>query len=129
VALSDDLDGIAASGEGLAAAGERLEAILIAEAAPGDRAYLCAFLGPSGRSWVALGEDGAPVTSRNRVREAVSIAAMCEVAVEQLGAAARRLEQALGARTSPFAAAMRQALRPVEELAKEVESQYKLPLT
>ena len=50
--------------------------------------------------------------------------------LDELGAATRRLEQALGdSGNSPFAVAMQQALASVEELAKEVESQYKVPLT
>jgi hypothetical protein len=50
--------------------------------------------------------------------------------LDALGAAARRLEQALGdASASPFAAALQQALPAVEELAAAVERQYKGPLT
>jgi hypothetical protein len=183
VELSERLSAIAASAARFAAPDEQLEAVLVAEATPGDRLYVCAFAGPTGRTWLALDEEGQPVTSRSRIREAVSIAAMCEVAEEQagggeleelrqqlaglrltenppgideaeaaalalertlgwpprvaspqyldeLGTATRRLEQALGdSGNSLFAVAMQQALAPVEELAKEVESQYKLPLT
>ena len=43
--------------------------------------------------------------------------------------ASRRLEQALGETgASPFAAAMQAALGSVEELAADVESNYKMPL-
>jgi hypothetical protein len=49
--------------------------------------------------------------------------------LDALGAASRRLEQALGEDSaSPFAAALRQALPAVEELAAEVERRYKGPL-
>jgi hypothetical protein len=49
--------------------------------------------------------------------------------LDRLGAASRRLEQALGDGTgSPFAAAMQQALPAVEELAAEIERAYKGPL-
>jgi hypothetical protein len=49
--------------------------------------------------------------------------------LDSLGAAARRLEQALGdGGGSPFAAAMQQALPAVEELAADVERTYKGPL-
>jgi hypothetical protein len=128
-----------------------------------------------------LEADGRPVDDRTRVRAAVSIAALCEIADENagggdlselrsrllslrltehpagveeaeeaalalevavgspprvasvahldaVGAATRRLERALGDGPSPFAAAMQQALNAVEELTREVESRYKLPL-
>ena len=181
--LSERLNAIAAAAERFAAPGERVDAVLVAEAVPGERVYLCAYAGADGRTWLAFDESAEPIMSRNPVREAVSIAAMCELADEQagggeleelrqrlvalrvtenppgieeaesaaldlertlgppprlatpqyldeVGAATRRLEHALGdSGNSPFAVAMQQALPAVEELAKEVESQYKLPLT
>lgn len=49
--------------------------------------------------------------------------------LDRLGAASRRLEQALGDGTgSPFAAALQQALPAVEELAAGIERDYKGPL-
>ena len=49
--------------------------------------------------------------------------------LDRLGAAARRLEQALGDDAgSPFAAAMQQALPAVDEVAAEVEQRYRGPL-
>jgi hypothetical protein len=49
--------------------------------------------------------------------------------LDRLGAAARRLEQALGDDAgSPFAAALQQALPAVDELAVEVVERYKGPL-
>jgi hypothetical protein len=49
--------------------------------------------------------------------------------LDGIGAAARRLEQALGdSGGSPFAATMQQALPAVEELATDVEQTYKGPL-
>jgi len=183
VELSERLNAIAAAAERFAAPGERVDAVLVAEAVPGERVYLCAYAGADGRTWLAFDESAEPIMSRNPVREAVSIAAMCELADEQagggeleelrqrlvalrvtenppgieeaesaaldlertlgppprpatpqyldeVGAATRRLEHALGdSGNSPFAVAMQQALPAVEELAKEVESQYKLPLT
>jgi hypothetical protein len=181
VALSDELTAAAAAAEAFVAPGERVTAVLAAEATPGERVYLCAFEGPSGRSWLALDAEHAPLTSRDRVRAAASIAGMCEVAEEragggdledlrrqlaalrltqrpdgieeaeeaalalertigppprlatpayldQLGAATRRLERALGeSPNSPFAVGVQQAIPAVEELANEVVSQYKLP--
>ena len=49
--------------------------------------------------------------------------------LDRVGAAARRLEQALGDDAgSPFAAAMQQALPAVDEVAVEVELRYRGPL-
>ncbi|HKC77834.1 MAG TPA: hypothetical protein VKB70_05545, partial [Gaiellaceae bacterium] len=50
--------------------------------------------------------------------------------LDAIGAASRRLEQALGeSNVSPFATAMQAALGSVEELAADVERNHKLPLT
>lgn len=58
-------------------------AVLAAEATPGDRLYVCAFEeADGGRTWLALAADGEPVADRRRVREAVSILALCELAEE-----------------------------------------------
>jgi hypothetical protein len=49
--------------------------------------------------------------------------------LDRVGAATRRLEEALGdSAGSPFAEAMKQGLGTVEELAHDIESNYKLPL-
>jgi len=49
--------------------------------------------------------------------------------LDAIGSASRRLEQALGeSGASPFAALMQGALASVEELADDVERNYKLPL-
>ncbi len=61
-------------------------AVLAAEAEPGDRLYVCAFdEADGGRSWLAFDADGKPVADRRRVREAVSIVALCELAEETAG--------------------------------------------
>jgi len=84
VALADDLERIAttaadrANGDGSSVSG-----VLAAEPAPGRRVYVCAFETEAGaRTWLALDDEGAPVTSQRDVRDAVSIAALCEVAEE-----------------------------------------------
>ena len=58
------------------------DAVLAAEAQPGERVYVCAFEEEGGRTWVALDGDGEPVSERQRVRDAVSIVALCELAEE-----------------------------------------------
>ena len=48
--------------------------------------YLCSIDGADGtRGWLGVAEDGSLVTSRAEVRAAVSIAALCEVAVDAAG--------------------------------------------
>jgi hypothetical protein len=182
MALSDDLERIAPAAAAFAAPGERVAGIVAAQPLGEGRIYLCAYASDSGYGWLALDEAGEPVATRETVRQAASLAALCEVAEEsagggdldelrarlaelrereapegiesaeqaaaalaetlqgeprlattvyldRLGAASRRLEQALGdAGGSPFAAAMQQAVAAVEELAAEVEQHYKGPL-
>ena len=86
MALSQELERIAHAAASHAEPGEELAGILAAEPAPGARVYLCAFAGGDGdRSWLALDADARPLSSRARVRQAVSIAAMCELAGEAAG--------------------------------------------
>lgn len=166
----------------LGPAAETLTGMLVAEPAPGDRTYLCAFEDEGARTWLAVTDDGTPVADRRRVRDAVWIAALCEVAadlafpgdleelrgqllqvrmteappgIEEAEAAALALERVLGApphvasperldavgtaarqletaldptQPSPFAASMQGAQAAVEELVKEVEGAYRIPL-
>jgi hypothetical protein len=182
MALSDDLERIAAAAAVFASPPERVVGILAAEPLGGGRIYLCAYAADGEHGWLALDDTGTPVASRETVRQAASLAALCEVAEEsagggdlgelrarlaelrereapegieeaeqaaaalaetlqgeprlattdyldRLGAASRRLEQALGDATgSPFAAALQQAVPAVEELAADVERRYKGPL-
>lgn len=173
MALVDELERIA----------ERVgaTAVLAAEAQPGERVYVCAFEADvDSRTWLALDAGGEPVLDRRRVRDAVAILALCELAEEtaaggdldelrsqlaalrltenppgiddaeqaalelqhvlgsppvlatparldEIGAATRRLEVALGGAVqgSPFAAAMKGASEVVEALQREVEGTYR----
>lgn len=178
----EDVARIAAAAAAFAAPGEELAGVLVAEPL-GRRVYLCAFESAEGRAWLALGDDAQLLTDGRLVREAASLAGLCEVAEETaggghlpelrvrlaeiretddpvgieeaeaaaaalaemlqpeprvasgayldaLGAASRRLEQALGeSGASPFASAMQSAVGSVEELAADVERNHKLPLT
>jgi hypothetical protein len=159
-------------------------AVLAAEAQPGERVYVCAFEAHgSARTWLALDANGEPVAERRRVRDAVAILALCELAAEtaaggdlddlrsqlaglrltenppgideadeaalelqqvlgappvlatpvrldEIGAATRRLEIALGGAVqgSPFAATMKGASEVVDALQREVESSYRIGL-
>jgi hypothetical protein len=181
VSLSDDLASVAAEAARYAVDGEELGGVIAVETL-GRRVYLCAFTSAAEHSWLALDAESRPITDMRLVREAASLAALCEVAEESagggdlpelraqlaelrereapegieeaevaaaalvqlvsqeprvasgeyldaIGAAARRLEEALGsAAGSPFAAAMQSAFGAVEELTDNVEQHYKLPL-
>jgi hypothetical protein len=132
VALSDDVQRIAAAAARHAAAGQRVAAVLSVESVAGARMYLAAFADDSGaQEWLALDDDGSPITSRARVREAASIAALVEIAEE----ATERMDEAprvaslsyldsLGGDSSIAA-----ALPAVEELTRDVEAHYKLELS
>ena len=178
---SDDLEQIAAAAAGFAAPGEELAGVLAVETL-GRRVYLCAFASAERTAWLALDDEAQPIGDVRLVREAASIAALCEVAEESagggdlpelrarlaeireadhpqgieeaeaaaaaladviqpeprlasgayldaIGAAARRLEAALGdSGGSPFAATMQSAVGAVEELTADIERNYKLPL-
>jgi hypothetical protein len=182
VALSDDLERIAAVAAAFATPDEHVSGIVAAEPLDTGRTYLCAYEAPGGHAWLALDADGEPVASRHAVRAAASLSGLCEIAEEsaggadvqellarlaelqateapegieeaveaakalaatlepeprlattgyldRLGAASRRLEQALGEDgPSPFGAAMQQAVPVVEELTAEIERTYKGPL-
>lgn len=82
--LADDLSRVAAGASAHADDGEAVVGLLASEPAEGLRVYLCAFAaGEDGpRSWLALDEAGSPVCDRRLVADAVSIAALCEVAAE-----------------------------------------------
>jgi hypothetical protein len=81
--LREELGRVAELARHFAAPGETLAGILAAEPEPSARVYLCAFVDETGmRSWVALDAEGEAITSRAAVREAVSIAALCELAEE-----------------------------------------------
>ena len=81
MALSDDLERIAAVAFSFAEPGDELVGVLPVEP-DGTRLYLCAFAAAGARSWVVLDDDGRAVARRTTVRDAVSIAAMCELAEE-----------------------------------------------
>jgi len=75
MALADELGRIAAA--------SGADAVLAAESQPGERVYVVAFEeGDGRRTWLAVDDAGEPVTDRQRVREAVSIIALCELAEE-----------------------------------------------
>jgi hypothetical protein len=137
VDVGTELEQMATAAAGFAAPGETVSAVVATEPSPGRRTYLCAFDAPAGRTWLALDEAGAAVTSRDRVRESISIAAVCEVAEETNGdlrdalrvASPAYLDELAAQQWPGVAAAFGDAVAVADELAREVEAQYKLPMT
>jgi hypothetical protein len=85
VELAQALERIAALARSYADAGEEVAGVLAAEAEPGERVYVCAFARGETRSWLALDSAGEPLADRSRVRSAVAILALCELAEETAG--------------------------------------------
>ena len=120
-----------------AADGEDLVGILPAEPASGLRLYVCAYRQADKASWLVLDATGVPVEERALVRDAVSIAALCEVAEEAAGAepdgprvASPAYLDELGSAAGPeLAAAVKGATGTVDELLRDVERGYKRPLS
>jgi hypothetical protein len=85
VNLEDELVDVAARAAAHAAADEVLSGVIATEPVSGERVYLCSFERADRRTWLALDAGGSPITSRSLVREAASIAALCELAEETAG--------------------------------------------
>jgi hypothetical protein len=85
VSLEDEIAAAAKAAAGHAGEGEELEGVIPAEPGRAARVYLCAFRRGDEQSWLALDHEQRPVADRALVREAVSIAAMCELAEESAG--------------------------------------------
>ena len=118
--------------------GEELAGIVPAEPGKGGRVYVCAYRDGDETSWLVLDADAKPVDDRVLVKDAVSIAAMCELAEEAGGgengepvlATVAHLDS-LGASADDrvaFAEAMKRATGTVDELVRDVERGYKLHL-
>jgi hypothetical protein len=85
VALQDDLDRIATAAASHAAVGEELAGIVAAEPQPGRRVYLVAFSAGEDHTWLALDDSAEPLADRELVRQAASLAALCEAAEDSAG--------------------------------------------
>ena len=137
MSLERDLRRIADAAVRHAAEGEEVAGIVPAEPANGLRLYVCAYGIEDATNWLVLDATGVPVSDRALIRDAVSIAALCEVAEDAAGVepdSARVASPALlddlgaGAGTE-VAAAVKGAAGTVEELVHDVEHGYKLPLS
>ena len=135
--LEKDLRRIAEAAARQAADGEDVAGIVPAEPAGGLRLYVCAYGSEDATSWLVLDATGVPVSDRALIRDAVSIAALCELAEDAAGVepdsarvASPALLDDLGADAGPnVAEAVKAAAGTVEELVRDVERGYKLPLS
>jgi hypothetical protein len=84
MALEEEIAEAVAAARAHAGDGEEVVGVVPAEPA-GVRIYLCAFQLGGESTWLALDRDGRPVDDRGLIRDAVSIAAMCELAEESAG--------------------------------------------
>jgi len=85
MALTHELRRIADAAVVYAGADEELSAVIPTEPAGSARIYLVAYTAGEAKSWLALDAEGAPVEDRRVLRDAVSIAGMCELAEETAG--------------------------------------------
>jgi hypothetical protein len=85
VELAAELERVAAAAGGAATGPEELVGLVATEPTEGVRVYLCAYADGDAHRWLALDEDIRPVRSRSLVRDAASIAALCELAEESAG--------------------------------------------
>jgi hypothetical protein len=137
VALESDLRRIAEAAGRFAADGEEVAGIVPAEPASGIRVYVCAYVDGEATSWLVLDATAVPVQDLALVRDAVSIAALCELAEEAAGTepdearvATPALLDELGATGGPeVGAAVGAASEAVAELVVDVERGYKLELS
>jgi len=129
VGLAEEIAGVREAAAAFADAGEEVVGVVPAEPARGVRVHLCAFERGDRRRWLALDAGGRPLADRSLVRDAVSIAAMCELAEESAGGGdvgalrARLVELRLtenpeGIEDAEVAAAeLQEALRPLPRVA------------
>jgi hypothetical protein len=82
--VAEEVERIAAAAARFADPGDELAGVLVAETL-GRRVYLCAFESADGHAWLALDGDATPLNDRRLIREAASVAALCEVAEESAG--------------------------------------------
>ncbi|HVD65836.1 MAG TPA: hypothetical protein VNB65_02965 [Gaiellaceae bacterium] len=85
MSLEEEIAAAAEAAAGHADEGEELEGVIPSEPGRGARVYLCAFRRGEEQTWLALDAGRRPLADRALVREAVSIAAMCELAEESAG--------------------------------------------
>jgi len=137
VELERDLRRIAEAAGRYAAEGEEVAGIVPTEPASGIRLYVCAYGSEDSTTWLVLDATAHPVEERSLVHDAVSIAALCEVAEEAAGiepdapriASPARLDELGGKAPDEVAAALRAADGTIAQLLRDVERGYKRALS
>jgi hypothetical protein len=137
VDLDRDLRRIAEAAGSFAAEGEEVSGIVPTEPVSGIRLYVCAYRSDDTKTWLVLDATGVAVEDRALVHDAVSIAALCEVAEDAAGiepeaprVATPALLDELGADgRMEVAAAVKSATETIEQLVRDVERGYKRPLS
>jgi hypothetical protein len=125
MALEDEIGAARRAAATFVAEGEEVVGVVPAEPSPGRRVFVCAFHALDGERWLALDAAGRPVGERALVREAVSIAALCELAEESAGGGdlpelrARLVE----IRETDNPAGIEEAERAAAELAETLRSE------
>jgi hypothetical protein len=135
--LDSDLRRIAEAAGRHVADGEEVSGIVPTEPVSGIRLYVCAYGDGTSKTWLVLDATGVAVRDRSLVHDAVSIAALCEVAEDAAGVEPKEARVArpalldeLGAEGGPaVAAAVKGAADSVAELSRDVERGYKVPLS
>jgi hypothetical protein len=115
--------------------GEDLAGIIPAEPAAGLRLYVCAYRDGEETGWLVLRADGSPVEDRSLLRDAISIAALYELAEEATGSADEEARVASPALLDELSGspnvveAIKSATGTVDELLRDVERGYKVSLS
>jgi hypothetical protein len=84
MSLEEEITAARVAAQAYADEDEELVGVVPAEPA-GIRVYICAFERSGDAAWVVLDDGGGAVDDRALVRDAVSIAALCELAEESAG--------------------------------------------
>jgi hypothetical protein len=131
VAVSDDVARIAAAAGRYAAPGERVAGVLPVQPAEGRSVFLCAFESADGHAWLAFDDAAEPIADRGLVREAASLAALCELAEESAGGGhLEQLRERLAElRESEAPVGIEEAEDAAADLARTLESEPRLART
>jgi hypothetical protein len=118
MSLEVELGEAVEAAQAFSAPGETLAGIVAAEPDLGVRVYVCAFENGGETSWLALDGAGRPVLDAQLIRDAVAIAALCELAEECAGGG--RIEELQGRLAELRAAEAPEGIEEAELAAAEL---------